>query len=137
VSVSATRRTDSEEFGRLQAAAREIRETVADQLHDLVIERDSFANDDEVTAGVRQIGEIAKLLREARGRQAQAREMGLPVSGAVSQEQDALRMLRSAVVSLGASCGAFAARLDFESRRAELEAAAARVVKRNGADENI
>lgn len=121
----------------MQAAAREIRETVADQLHDLVIERDSFGSGEELTAGVRRMGEIARQVAEARGRQAQAREMGLPVSGAVTQERDALRMMRSAVVSLGASCGAYAAALDFDERRSELEAAAVRTRRRNGDDENI
>lgn len=109
----------------LLAAVREIRETVGDQLHDLVIERQSLGSHEELVEAVRHIGRIGQQLSQARGREIQAREMGLAVSRSLSEQADALALLRSAVMSLGATCGAWVVKLDFDARRSALEAMAA------------
>lgn len=134
--MSATRRADSEEYARAAAAAREIRETSADQLHDLVVERDTMASYTEFVRAVQQIGHIGRQLGESRARQLQAREMGLPLTPSVRQEREALTLLRHSVMSAGAICGLWCAAMDVEEqKRRELEGPARNGRRRKQSDE--
>lgn len=126
--VSAARPQDTEEYLHAAAVAQDVRERVADQLHDLVIEAGALGSDGELARAVNRIGQAKRQLNEARGRQQQAREMGLPVAPHVTAEREALTLLRQSVMSCGAACGLWCAAMDFEHKRAEL----ARPISRNG-----
>lgn len=131
-----TRRADDEQHAGA-VTARAIRETVADQLHDLVIERDSMGSDVEFIKLVRQVGHTGRLISEARGRQLQARTMGLPLAPAVREEREALELLRATVMSCGAACGLWAAGMDLEaSKLRELEQPPRNGRRRKPADED-
>lgn len=116
--MSATRRVDNEGYQRAATVARELREDVADQLHDLVVEREAMGSHGELIERVQHLGGVARQLQQARGRQEQAREMGLALAPSIEQEKEAWRLLRAAVMALGAACGAYATAMDFEDRRA-------------------
>jgi hypothetical protein len=109
------------------ALIRHLREVVADQLHDLVVERETLGSDTELVRAVRHMSATAQHVIEARGRQKQAVEMGLPVTPAVAAEREALDALRQAVMSLGEACGAYVVKMDFEVRRPRLESAPTRL----------
>lgn len=126
--MSAARPQDTEEYQRAAAMAQEVRERVADQLHDLVIESGSLGSKDELAKAVERIGGAMRQVREAQGRQKQAREMGLPLGPHVTAEREARTLLRQSVMSCGAACGLWSAQMDFEQKRAEL----AHPVPRNG-----
>lgn len=133
--MATARKVDSEEYTRSQTVAREIRENVADQLHDLVIERDDFGSYDELAEKVRAVAGVGQRIREAKGRQKQAAELGLPLQPGVDAEREALEALRAAVMNLGAACGAWVTHLDFEKVRPDLEAQARIGRRRQSEDE--
>lgn len=108
-------KVDGEAYARQQAVARDVRETVADQLHDLIVERQGVGSPGEVSERVNKIGEIARAIGEARGRQKQAREMGLAVAVHVRAEREGLSSLRQAVASLGEACGSWCVALDIDA----------------------
>lgn len=99
-------------------AIRHARERVGDELHDVVVERESLGSQEEMIAAVRHVGVVSNRVVQARGRQQQATEMGMPVSQAVADEFEALGALREALVSLAGSCGAWVVQMDFEMVRA-------------------
>jgi hypothetical protein len=109
------------------ALIRELREQVADQLHDLVVEREPLGSDTEVVRAIRHVSVTARHVTEAIGRQKQATEMGLPVTPAVRAEREARDTLRHAVMSLGEACGAWVVQMDFEERRPRVESAPTRL----------
>lgn len=112
----------SETFQELvAAAARETRERVADQLHDLVLERSGVGSPGEFTAAVQHVGHVGRRLTEARGRQQQARELGLPLAPAVREEAEALELLRAAVARAGEAAGSWVVAMDLEAQRPVLE----------------
>jgi hypothetical protein len=121
--VSATRKKTDDPYGEVSALVRELRERVGDQLHDLVIEREQLGSQTELVRSIQHVGAVSKQVAQARGRQKQAQDMGLPVTPAVEEEREALSGLRQAVMSLGASCGAWVVQMDFEERRSRIESA--------------
>lgn len=126
--MSAARPQETEEYQRAAAMAQEVRERVADQLHDLVIESGSLGSKGELAQAVERIGGALRQVNEARGRQQQARELGLPLGPHVTAEREALTLLRQSVMSCGAACGLWSAQMDLEHKRAEL----AQPIQRNG-----
>jgi hypothetical protein len=96
-----------------------LREAVADQLHDLVVERETLGSQSEVVRMIRELTAAAQRVLEARGRQHQAEEMDLPVTPWVQAEREALGVLRHAALSLGGACGAWVVQMDFKQRRPE------------------
>lgn len=114
--MSAT--TEGDPYPHATALASELREDVADQLHDLVLEREEFGSEKEVVEKIHELGQLARRIAQARGQQRQALEMGLPRAPAVKREREARDLLRAAVLGLGASCGSWAVALDFEAREA-------------------
>jgi hypothetical protein len=125
--VSAKNGKVEEPYQERTALIRELREQVADQLHDLVVERERVGSDAEVVRAIRHVSATAGHVQEARGRQKQAVEMGLPVTPAVAQEREARDTLRHAVMSLGEACGAWVVQMDFEVRRPRIESAPTRL----------
>lgn len=103
--------------------ARELREAAADQLHDLVVEREGLGSIDEIGRRVQNLVVARRRLWEARGRQGQAEAFGNPVAPHVKAEREALEMLRQSLMSLGEACGSAVVGLDFERVRPRIEAA--------------
>lgn len=102
-----------------QALAREIRACVADQFHDLVVEREGLGSLDEVLNRVRSILDAHKQMLEALGRQRQADEHGLPKAKHVQAEREARELLRATLLSCAEACGSVVVGLDFELRKRE------------------
>lgn len=119
--MSTTRRQDSDSYQRSSAVARELRETVADQLHDLIIERDSLGSHREFVEGVQLVGGVLRELAQARGQQKQARELGLPLAPSVARERAAIDTLRQVVMSASAAGAAWCTAMDVDAQRASLE----------------
>lgn len=115
---STARKVDSEAYAHAQEVLREVRELVADQLHDLIVERQGVGSQSEVTERVQQIGRIAKKIREAQGRQIQAADLGAPIGPHRRAEMDGWALLRQTVASLAEACGSWCVALDIEARKA-------------------
>lgn len=114
---------DHEEYAQAQAVAREIRETVGDQVHDLVVEREGLGTYEELINRVRHVGTVGQQLGHVRGQQRQHAEMGLAVQPLVVAERETLELLRSAAMGLAAAAASWVVALDVDARRAELAAA--------------
>lgn len=106
-----------EELSEAEARLREVREAVADQLHDLVIERTGIGSKDELGRRVQLVVEARRRVLEAQGRQAQAQTFGNPVAPHMKAEREALELLRQTVMSLAEACGSYVVALDFEPIR--------------------
>lgn len=113
--------TDGEPYAEAQVLLRQIRERVADDVHDLIVERQEVGSQGEMVEQVRQVGRVAQRIVQARGRQMQAREMGLPLAAAVRDEREGMEVLRSTVMTLAGVCAAWVIEMDFEARRGEIE----------------
>lgn len=129
--------TQGEAFGEAMTKAREIREIVADQVHDLVIEREDFATYREVVQKVKQLGTIGRQMTEAHGRQEQAEEMGLSTAKAVRDERELRMLLRQSAMSLAASVASWVAGMDFELSKHQLDRVAPRRRRRGDEDDDI
>lgn len=103
---------EAEEYAVGLASARRTREGVADQLRSLIVEGDRMGGREEVAMRIRHIVEAERRITEAMGRQQQAREEGLPVSGHVEAEREARRALRAAAMSLCVTSAGWVAALD-------------------------
>lgn len=114
------RRLEAENYREAERLIGTIREEVADQLHDLVVERAGVSSYDEFAESVRQVGRVAQQLAQARGRKKQAREMGLPLAKPTSDEREALDLLRQSIMSAAATGAGWVVAFDFEARQHEL-----------------
>lgn len=120
--MSATsRRQDPDAYQRSSAVARDLRETVADQLHDLVVEHESLGSQGEFAESVQRVAQVLQNLRQAQGQQKQARELGLPLAPAIAKERAALSTLRQVVMSTAAAAAAWVTSMDFDAYRHALE----------------
>lgn len=119
--MAATRRTDTEEYKAATALAREIRETVAEQIAALIRDADQTGSGEKVQQRIERIVEIRREILEARARYERNREMGLPLRDALADEREGLMNLRSAVAMLSATAAEWCAAMDFAGRRRELE----------------
>lgn len=122
--MSAPRRADTEEYIAASALAREVRQTVAEQLRELVIESDRMAGRGEVAARVQRVVDVERQIEQARGRQEQARLMGMPVAVHVAAEREWRGLLRDALMSASVACGAWVAAMDYQERRSAVEVTA-------------
>lgn len=109
---------DSDAYQQATALAREIREIVAGQLRELVVEGDQMGSRGELATRVQHVVTIEQQRAQAVGRQQQAREMGLPLAPSVEAEREALELLRDAVMGVAVAAGGWVAAMDFEQRRA-------------------
>lgn len=110
---------DSEEYQHATALARAVRAKVAGQLRDLLVEADRMGSRGDVAARITALVEVELQLRQAQGRQMQARELGLPLAPSVQAEREALTLLRSSAMSLAAACGGWAAAIDYAHEAAQ------------------
>lgn len=109
---------DAEEYARATVQARRRREetaaNVAEQIRALIIEGDQMASRSVVAERIRQIVAAERKVDEARGRQAQAAENGMPVQCHRDAETESREVLRGAVMRLAVAAGAWVAALDAE-----------------------
>lgn len=116
----AQRRTETEAYVRASALAREVRVRIASQIAELIREGDQMGSGEKVQMRLEGVVAQRRRILEARGRQRQHYELGLPVAGAVTDELEAREGLRSAVMLLGVSAAEWVADMDFQQRKREL-----------------
>lgn len=109
--LSATSR-EPEEWASATEGARRTREQAAEQVRSLIIEGDRMGGRTEVAARISRLVEAERLIAEAKGRQQQAREEGLPQQPHVEAEKEGRSALRAAVMSLSVAAGAWVAAID-------------------------
>ena len=107
------RRIDNEEFSAATTLAREVRANVAEQLRELVIESDRMAGHGDVVKRIELLISAERRIAEARGRQMQAREQGMPVAVHVQAEREADELLRESLMQLGVACAGWVAQMDY------------------------
>jgi hypothetical protein len=112
--LSATTR-EPEEYASATEQARATREGVAQQVCALIVEGDRMGGRAETVLRIQRVVEAEQRIAEARGRQQQAKEEGLPVQRHVEAEKESRLALRSAVMGLSVAAGAWVAALDHRS----------------------
>lgn len=124
--LSATSR-EPEEWASATVGARRTRESVAEQVRALIIEGDRMGGRAEVAARIQRLVEAERLIAEAKGRQEQAAQEGLPAHEHAEAEREGRSALRAAVMSLSVAAGSWVAAIDHEqvaSHRGSAEPAA-------------
>lgn len=114
--LSATSR-EPEEFARATLSARGTREAVGNQLRELVIEGDRMGGRAELARRIQYLIEAERRIEQARGRQQQAAEEGLPQNAHAQAEREARSTQRAAVMSIAVAAGSWVAAMDFEASR--------------------
>jgi hypothetical protein len=114
-----TKKAEVNEYVVADGLAREIRLRVAGDLRELVAEADRMGSLSEVGARIERVNYARRMIREAKGRQLQAREMGNPTWEHVKAAQEWCELLREAVMQLAVSCATWAAAMDLQEARME------------------
>jgi VIT1/CCC1 family predicted Fe2+/Mn2+ transporter len=114
--LSATSR-EPEEYAKATLSARGTREQVAEQLRELVIEGDRMGGRAELAMRISSLVEAERQIAEAKGRQQQAAEHGLPQHEHALAEREGRETLRAAVMSIAVAAGSWAAALDYDARQ--------------------
>lgn len=114
--MSVTRKPESDLYQYSTGVAREVRGLVGEQMRELLVEGDRMGSRSEVAEKIEQLVFVGRRVAEARGRQLQARELGMPVSVHVEAEREALELLRASAMAVGVACGAWVAALDYAVR---------------------
>lgn len=94
--------------------------TVANQLRELVLEGDQTGSGEGVQQRIELVVAVSRDIRQARARQEQAAEHGLPLAPAVRDEQEGREALRSQVMMLSVAAAEWVAAMDFAARRSAL-----------------
>lgn len=111
--LSATSR-EPEEWANATLGARKTRADVADQVRELIVEGDRMGGRTEVATRISRLVDAERVIAEARGRQQQARENGLPMAEHYEAEKEGRASLRAAVMNLAVAAGSWVAALDHE-----------------------
>lgn len=122
--MAGRRAPESEEYVERAAAERAIRILVANQARDLIASGDRLGSRGEFSTRLGLIVRAENQIAEAMGRNAQAREMGLPLTPSVTDEIEARELLRQAVMECAAAAAGWVVAMDFENRATVLRAAA-------------
>jgi len=112
--LSATSR-EPEEYATATQGARATREGVADQVRELIVEGDRMGGRAEVAQRIMRVVEAEQRIAEAKGRQQQAAEEGMPQHKHQIAEREGRSALRAAAMNLAVAAGAWVAALDHEA----------------------
>lgn len=111
--LSATSR-EPEEWAKATGSARATRVEVADQVRELIVEGDRMGGRTEVAQRIMRVVEAEQRIAEAKGRQQQAAEEGMPKHAHAEAEREGRSALRAAAMNLAVAAGAWVAALDHE-----------------------
>lgn len=114
--MAGKRAPENEEYVTLTHMATTMRGVVAQQVRDLVRDRDRVGSRGELAMRIEQVIGAERQIAEALGRQQQAQVEGMALAPHVEAEEEARVLLRQAAMELSVAAASWAVAMDFAAR---------------------